>query len=173
MAPEDSVTRGKVAVMAQAAADMSYWGPPECLQPYEDHFHPLSTRKGNKASKHVDLRRKLPEYASLSCIPKEHPMIQLNDLDFWDYCLRKLFVQKATPLSKCINSLGPGASNLLPKLDDPSLPSESIINLDSRPREFTIAQWAHLVSVFRDWPFRPEDLSIDTFFLLNKDHARR
>ena len=62
-------------------------------------------------------------------------------------------MQKATAIQKCIIALGPGAINLLDKL---SSEGEYKLDLKKIPRDFDIQDWAKVVKVFKEWPFRPE-----------------
>jgi len=108
--------------------------------------------------------------SAITVVPLQNQAIEKGDLDYWDFCLRKLFVQKATPLEKCVSLLGPGAKNMLLKLADKNLPVEERMNIKKTPRGLDIREWAMVVRAFKEWPFRPEDLSIDHFFL---DHGNR
>ncbi|KAF8902941.1 S-adenosyl-L-methionine-dependent methyltransferase [Gymnopilus junonius] len=162
-APPSSMPRCKVSVMAQAAAEMYEAIPYDFLQPYSDHFHPDRHNTYELKYGDLDLRRLGIPLTSASFIPLEHPKIETGDLDIWDYCVRKLFVQKATPLEKCITALGPGATNLLPKLDDPDKPEDKV-DLKKTPRGLDMEEWSRVVRVFKSWPFRPEDLGIGTLF---------
>ena len=109
--------------------------------------------------------------------------IARGDLDLWDFVLRKLFVLKATSVENCLKSkyifvclfairkdpltsqlslLGPGSTNLISKLTDPSRNPE--FTFDPRkfgPRDLNLRQWAVLLEEFKKWPFRP-----DVLFLL-------
>ncbi|KDR75021.1 hypothetical protein GALMADRAFT_98120 [Galerina marginata CBS 339.88] len=166
IAPESVAARCKVSVMAQSVSEMSEAVPYDAMQPYSDHFHPDIHNQFEYKFGKLDLRRMGIPYTVANFIPLVKPIIEPGDLDYWDYCVRKLFVQKATPLEKCINSLGPGAYNLLPKLNDPSKP-EDMVDLKKNPRSFTVEDWAKIVRAFKNWPFRPEDLGIDTIFITN------
>lgn len=49
-----------------------------------------------------------------------------------------------------------GASNLIPKLTDPSLPDTERIDPNKWIREYTIQDWALVVKAFKAWPFAPD-----------------
>lgn len=83
-------------------------------------------------------------------------MIRHGLLDKWDYCLRRLFVLKSTPLKRAINSMAPGAVNLLPKISNPDLPESQRIDTSKKIRDLTVNDWAVLVKAFDEWPFAPE-----------------
>ncbi|KAF8971134.1 S-adenosyl-L-methionine-dependent methyltransferase [Flammula alnicola] len=156
-APPSHLARCKVSAMAQAVATFSPSVPYEKLQPYADHFHPA------RLSQTKETDRYRSPHVAITITPLQHPVIKSGDLDYWDFCLRKLFVQKATPLERCISGLGPGAYNILPKLTDPSLPKEDVIDIKKMPREFNIHEWDTIVRTFKEWPFRPQDLGIEVF----------
>ncbi|KAF9482258.1 S-adenosyl-L-methionine-dependent methyltransferase [Pholiota conissans] len=150
-APADTLARCKVSVMGQAVATFQENVPPEALQPHGDHFFPY--RAGAIPLSEV----------VVTITPRANSVIPPGDLDLWDYCLRKLFVMRATPLEKCIGGLGPGAKNILPKLTDPSLPEDQRVDIEKSPRRLDIREWALIINAFKNWPFRPTDLSIETF----------
>jgi len=74
-----------------------------------------------------------------------------------------MFVQKATPFGNALPQLVPGAKVLLKKVTADTLPPEERINVKTPPRTMTAKEWKSLVQAFTDWPFKPEDLSIDSF----------
>lgn len=49
-----------------------------------------------------------------------------------------------------------GATNLVPKLTNPDLPSDQRIDPDKWIREFTVQDWALIVKAFKEWPFAPD-----------------
>ncbi|KAF8198108.1 S-adenosyl-L-methionine-dependent methyltransferase [Pholiota molesta] len=147
----DTHIRCKVSVMAQAVATLHEAVPPESLQPYSAHFFPQRTGSVQVSE------------SVITVTPKAEPLIPGGDLDFWDYCLRKLFVMRATSLEKCIGGLGPGAKNMLPGITDPTLPEEQRLSTARTPRELDLREWALVVNAFKNWPFRPMDLGIDSF----------
>ncbi|KAF9050264.1 S-adenosyl-L-methionine-dependent methyltransferase [Panaeolus papilionaceus] len=159
-APAESKHRCKVSVMGQAAAEMHEVVPAESLSPYNDHFHPrIESRKEEDEGSQTTLneRRTGTPHVAIRVTPWAEKVIKPRQLDFWDYCLRNLFIQKATPISKAINTLGPGGYNLLPKLEAKG------VNISQTARELTVEDWEKVVQTFQDWPFRPEDLSIDAY----------
>lgn len=114
------MARCKVSVMAQATADMSETVPYSSLQPFQDHFHPTVPKQEEIADKtRLDERRTGNPMSAITVIPSQYQVsypsflvlaitefrpktIEAGNLDYWDFCLRKLFVQKATSLDKCI-----------------------------------------------------------------------
>jgi len=157
--------RCKVSVMTQAAAEITETLPFTQLQPYGDHFHPVRITELEQSKGSLLLPGGFGSpHAALTATPKVDQIIQPGDLDYWDYCLRKLFVQKATPINKIFGALGPGAPNLIPKLTDPSLPPNEILDMTKSPRHLDLHEWELVVRAFKAWPFRPEGLSIGNFY---------
>jgi len=96
---------------------------------------------------------------AISAIALQYQAIEPQDLDFWDFCLRKVLVQKATALEvgliqmsllsfSTLRLLGrrPGAKNILPKLTDKKLPVDERVDSKKNPRSL-------------------DELSIDHFFV--------
>ena len=52
--------------------------------------------------------------------------------------------------------LGPGGKNLLPKLCNKELPPNERLDTKKTPRSLDLNEWALVVRVFKEWPFRPE-----------------
>ncbi|KAF9568239.1 S-adenosyl-L-methionine-dependent methyltransferase [Agrocybe pediades] len=164
--PETS-NRCKVSVMAQCNATLTELVPYDDLQPYHEKFHPARVGHASTARHtELDARRVSSPLVAIQCIPKEKPVIAPGDLDFWDYCVRKLFVQKATPLSKSITALGPGANNLLKTLE--ATESPNYVDTSKASRALDLQDWSRVVNTFKEWPFRPTDLSIDNLFMRRK-----
>ncbi|KAL6310467.1 S-adenosyl-L-methionine-dependent methyltransferase, partial [Sparassis latifolia] len=139
-------SRCKLTVIAEATSESMPSLASETLQPTGEHFFPpLSTES----------RRSVPLHA-INIIPLEDQIITRGMLDKWDYCLRRLFVLKSTPLKRAIGSLAPGAQTLLKILTDPNLPPEQHFNINKSPRDLSVAEWALLLRAFDDWPFAPE-----------------
>ncbi|KIM45436.1 hypothetical protein M413DRAFT_442113 [Hebeloma cylindrosporum] len=158
------MTRCKVSVMAQATAEIAEALPFHQLQPYGDHFHPVRLTETEQPKEgHLKPKGFGSPHAAFTATPRVDQVIQRGELDYWDYCTRKLFVQKATPVHKTLGALGPGANNLLPKLADPSLPADERMDTTKAPRNLDLHEWELLVRAFKNWPFRPESLSIDNF----------
>ncbi|KAG7091060.1 hypothetical protein E1B28_010117 [Marasmius oreades] len=135
----DLQLRCKLTAVADAMVDCQQQLYDE-LQPYRDHFFPIrSPTATNRAG--------LP-FLAVSVIPKENPLIEAGDMEIWDYCLRRLFVQRATPIAKAISALGPGSQVLIEK-------TRGVIDPCTHPRELSMLQWAELVKAFKDWPFAP------------------
>ncbi|KAJ3777845.1 S-adenosyl-L-methionine-dependent methyltransferase [Lentinula raphanica] len=144
--PENNLMRCKLSVMATATAEFEtkmY----DALQPYSEHFHPTLLKKPVDTAKFSNRRIGVPFHAA-EITPLEKQVINPEKLDTWDYCIRRLYVRKATPLQQCIEDLGPGAQSLLPKLS-------ATIDPMTRVRDITVAQWASLIEEFDAWPFAP------------------
>ncbi|KJA20076.1 hypothetical protein HYPSUDRAFT_43714 [Hypholoma sublateritium FD-334 SS-4] len=151
-APVGSGPRCKVSAMAEAVAEFHECLPPRALQPHWEHFFP--TRFGQPLTVTM---------TACTIVPMAEQMIPPGDLDLWDYCLRKLFVLRATPLSESMLTLGSGGRNLIPKMTDPSLPAEQRVDVSRSPRTLEMREWQILVNTFKKWPFRPMDLTMDSF----------
>ncbi|KAJ3845428.1 S-adenosyl-L-methionine-dependent methyltransferase [Lentinula raphanica] len=150
--PENNLMRCKLSVMGTATAEFQtkmY----DALQPYSEHFHPTLLKKPVDTAKFSNRRIGVPFHAA-EITPLEKQVINPEKLDTWDYCIRRLYVRKATPLQQCIEDLGPGAQSLLPKLS-------ATIDPMTRVRDITVAQWASLIEEFDAWPFAPTDLGIN------------
>jgi transcription factor 1 len=170
-APMGGTQRCKVGVMGAATSEITELLPFEATQPFKDHFHPVPYAKyAPVPSKHPDTRRVGNPYQVVLTVPREFQAIQPGHLDYWDYCLRKMFVQKATPLKISINSLGPGAATLLKKLTDHDLPPSEQVDIRKSPNGLNVHEWSLVVKAFVEWPFAPEDLSIDTVFSNTNEH---
>jgi len=161
-APPGSSRRCKLSVIAEATANCKLSTSPKSLLPYDDHFHPVTSRY--ISDRRPETRRPGYPLVSMNVIPYEDQFITKGMLDKWDYCLRRLFVLKSTPLKRSISSLAPGAQTLLKVLTDPSLPHEQRVDIDKASRDMTVADWALLLRAFDNWPFAPEDLMISDAF---------
>ncbi|KAI0342001.1 S-adenosyl-L-methionine-dependent methyltransferase [Trametopsis cervina] len=152
-----TLARCKVSVISEATAQMAVTLPPNNLLPYDNHFHP---RIRKTMEKRPESRRMGHPLVTANVVPHAEQIIESGQLDKWDYCLRRLFVRKGTPLKTAITTLGPGAETLLKMLTDPSLPPAEILDIQKSPRELNIAEWALVVRAFSSWPFAPDTLSV-------------
>ncbi|KAJ3815844.1 S-adenosyl-L-methionine-dependent methyltransferase [Lentinula lateritia] len=150
--PENALMRCKLSVMATATADFQTKLYDE-LQPYAQHFHPTLLKKASDTTKFSNRRVGIP-FQAVEITPLVKQVINPEKLDTWDYCIRRLYVRKATPLNQCIEDLGPGAQSLIPKLS-------ATIDPKTKIREITVSQWASIVKEFDEWPFAPTDLGIN------------
>ncbi|KAI0958757.1 hypothetical protein AcV7_004477 [Taiwanofungus camphoratus] len=173
--------RCKVSVIAEATATSELSLPPKSLLPYDDHFHPVTAKSG-VSERRPESRRPGHPLVSINIVPHADQFITKGMLDKWDYCLRRLFVLKSTPLKRAISSvfcflflalvnnslhrssLAPGAQTLLKVLTSPNLPPEQQLDVNKPPRDLTIADWALIIRAFDNWPFAPEDLLISDAF---------
>ena len=80
--------------------------------------------------------------------PIEKP---IENIDYFEYVIRTLFILKSRPLKEAIGILGPGAQfDLTPKLD-PAL-------LKKAPTEMKLEEFEEVTRVFAAWPFKPDIL---------------
>ncbi|KAI0087972.1 S-adenosyl-L-methionine-dependent methyltransferase [Irpex rosettiformis] len=151
--PGTSNARCKVSVVAEATARTEYSLPPHNLLPYDDHFHPRT--RGAQVNRPESRRLGHPLVAA-NVVPYERQIISPGHLDQWDYCLRRLFVRKSTPLKNAITTLGPGAESLLKTLTDQSLPPEQRVDIATQIRKLNVSDWALIIRAFDYWPFAPD-----------------
>ncbi|KAI0695531.1 S-adenosyl-L-methionine-dependent methyltransferase [Cytidiella melzeri] len=156
-----SPARCKVSVIAEATAQNELALKPSALLPYDDHFHPRTRKFQNSRP---ESRRLGHPLVAANVIPHEEQVIVPGLLDKWDYCLRRTFVRKGTPLKTAISTLGPGAESLLAILTDKSLPANQRVDISTPVRELNIAQWALVIRAFNNWPFAPDTLSLHEAF---------
>ncbi|TFK44224.1 S-adenosyl-L-methionine-dependent methyltransferase [Crucibulum laeve] len=162
-ASPDSKMRCKLGVIAQTVAECKEDLPYEVTQPFATHFHPAVTFQIADRMKRVG-----HPFQTVTAIPLEKQLIKEGSLDAWDFCVRRLFVQKATPLGKVLPTLAPGAQTLLKAITDINRPVNERLDVKKKkPNNMSSNDWSILVNAFIDWPFAPEDLSIDTMFLSN------
>lgn len=95
-----AVTRCKLSVIAEATVAQKVVMSADDLDPYDDHFYP-GTRASTSNSV-PDNRRVGTPFVAVHFVPLEEQVIGQTMLDKWDYCLRRLFVMKSTPLKKSI-----------------------------------------------------------------------
>ncbi|KII92368.1 hypothetical protein PLICRDRAFT_695743 [Plicaturopsis crispa FD-325 SS-3] len=162
-APAHDPQRCKLGVVAEAVARFKLSLPMEVLDPYDDHFHPLTRHDPRSEAK----RRGSP-FVAVNITPKVNPAINAGMLDQWDYVLRRLFVLKSTPLKSAIGSLAPGAQTLLKTLTSKDLPPEERVDVSQQVRALSIQDWQRLLNAFDEWPFAPEDLMIGDNFSNDK-----
>lgn len=156
---DNKTERCKLSVVAEAVASCSEALPVSRTSPYEEHFHPAPS--AGTTRERLSSRSVGNPFQTIQVIPLENQVIKPGKLDKWDYCLRRLFVKKATPLASAIPGLGPGAQSLIKKIADPNLPdSERIQNVKTQVRQMTVHDWSVLIKAFDEWPFAPQDLSI-------------
>ncbi|KAI8993812.1 S-adenosyl-L-methionine-dependent methyltransferase [Trametes punicea] len=160
-APPRDNKRCKLAVICEATADITESVQPEKLAPYGEHFYPPPVVGGS--TKGVS-KRIGQQVRAVTATPYAEQVIQKGEIDKWDFCLRRLFVLKNTPLKDALNSLAPGATSMLKDLTDARLPAEQRVKVLKPPRDLTLADWALVLRAFNNWPFRPEDLMITDAF---------
>ncbi|KAF8902639.1 ribosomal RNA adenine dimethylase-domain-containing protein [Mucidula mucida] len=161
-APEHkaSSTRCKLTLIREATATVREPLPFDATQPFVDHFHPapgayrvktLASIKARKDNKLLGL-----PFQTMVLEPRADEVIRPDLLDKWDYCLRRMFVLKAQPVSRALSLLGANGDSLSKKLHDPSLPPDEYIDPETKLRELTVRDWALIVKAFDNWPFAPQ-----------------
>ncbi|KAH9892893.1 S-adenosyl-L-methionine-dependent methyltransferase [Cubamyces lactineus] len=153
--------RCKLAVIAEATADVREPVDPRALAPYADKFYPLPVAGG--APRITSKRVGQPIHA-ITATPYAEQVIRQGDIGKWDFCLRRLFVLKRTPLKDALSSLAPGASSMLKDLTDTRLPPAQRVNVTKPCRDLTLADWTLIMRAFDNWPFKPADLMITDGF---------
>ena len=115
-ASRKTLPRCKVSVITEATAQTQTAVRPSALQPYAEHFHPrpasmqLSKPESRRIGHPLAAINTVPYpeqvrvciYLPCRCVAERLQVIAPNLLDAWDFCLRKLFVLKSTPLKKAI-----------------------------------------------------------------------
>lgn len=92
---------------------------------------------------------KTSQFALVQIDPHEKPV---ENIDYFEYVIRTLFILKSRPLHEAISILGPGASqDLITKIKDEAL-------LNKAPTEMTVEDFATVTRVFAMWPFKPDVL---------------
>ncbi|KAJ7497275.1 S-adenosyl-L-methionine-dependent methyltransferase, partial [Mycena latifolia] len=155
--------RCKLSMIAAAVASCQEAVPYSALQPYTDHFHPIpsGTSLVQKTKEKEDRKPVLTgkpgnPFVAVNITPIENQVIRPGLLDKWDYCLRHLYVNRATPIKNALTYLAPNAQTLMKKLSAPELNPKQRINPKTPVREMTVADWCLLVKAFDEWPFAPE-----------------
>ncbi|KAG1735117.1 S-adenosyl-L-methionine-dependent methyltransferase [Suillus paluster] len=161
-ASTEDLARCKLSIIGQAISEYNLSIDPQLLLPYNNHFYPDATNPAY-SSKTENRRRGTP-FVAATFRPLQHQIIQPGMLDKWDYCLRKLFVLKSTPLKNAIGHLAPGSDVLKSYLTSDDVPLEQRTDLKKIIRNLNVEDWAAVVGAFDRWPFAPEELLItDTF----------
>ncbi|KAJ7096344.1 S-adenosyl-L-methionine-dependent methyltransferase [Mycena epipterygia] len=176
----DSLTiRCKLSMIAAAVASCQEAVPYSALQPYVDHFHPIpsATSLAQRAKEKEDARRLMTgragnPFVAINVTPLEYQAIRPGLLHKWDYCLRHLYVNRATPIKNALPYLAPNAQTLLKKIAMPGGAEDHRINPKTPVREMTVKDWAVLVKAFDEWPFAPEDLSISDTIGIDDERPR-
>jgi len=156
--------RCKLTIIAEATTDTSVFIPIKSMVPYDDHFHPTATRHTHIHSIPENRRFGVP-FVAIGIMPLEKQVIDKGMLDKWDYCLRRLFVIKSTPLKTAISHLAPGAGTLIKALTKPELPASERVDVKKPIRSLTVDDWRLVLKAFDEWPFAPEDLMVHDGFI--------
>ncbi|KAG9312882.1 S-adenosyl-L-methionine-dependent methyltransferase [Chiua virens] len=145
--------RCKLSVIAEAATSFREVVPSDTLRPYEEHFWPpnIATAEGRSRK-----NRQNRDMVAVTMCPLPEQAIEKSLIDKWDFCLRKLFVLKSTPLDRAISHLAPGASTLLTMLANDHAAGHHSFDASKPVREMNVQDWASLVRAFHSWPFAPD-----------------
>ncbi|KAF7361916.1 Glycoside hydrolase family 63 protein [Mycena venus] len=160
---ENPFVRCKLSMIAAAVASCKDAVPDKALQPYAEHFYPVPSGHTRGRKEDSEVTKKAGPFVAVNISPLENQVIRPGLLDKWDYCLRHLYVNRATPIKKALPYLAPNAQSLMKG-----------INVDPKKtiREMSIEDWTELVEAFDKWPFAPEDLSItDTIGIDDERHG--
>ncbi|VDC03590.1 unnamed protein product [Peniophora sp. CBMAI 1063] len=160
-AGENDMERCKHSVISQISAQTDLAIPMEATAPFTSHFHPVKVQHLAIERRAVSRRIGSP-YLAVNVVPHTEQLILPNELEAWDFVIRKLFVQKRTPIRQSIGSIAPGAEYLL-KYANQNASEDKQIDAAKSPPEITNDEWARLIREFINWPFAPEDLSVDAF----------
>jgi len=165
-----SSSRCKLTIIAEATttADLSF--PPATFTPYDDHFHPTVSKHIQSGPWTAENRRIGAPFVAVDFKPLEKQPIRKGMLDKWDYCLRRLYVMKSTPLKTAISHLAPGAGTLVKTLAKTGLSESETLDVKKPIKAMTVHDWALLLKAFDEWPFAPEDLLVTDGFI--KDDRR-
>ncbi|KAF8069972.1 hypothetical protein FPV67DRAFT_1753867 [Lyophyllum atratum] len=157
-------TRCKVSIVAQASSHLTPALPFSAHQPFDTHFHPVSSPHAKSADTKRSSRAVGLPFQSMSVVPREEQYIRKGEMGAWDFVLRRLFVRKATELRVALGALAPGAGGLVKKLTDPRLREEERLDVRKKINQLEAHEWAILLKAFEEWPFKPEDLNIGETF---------
>ncbi|CAK5265608.1 unnamed protein product [Mycena citricolor] len=162
--------RCKLSMIAAATSLSSMAVKADILKPYGDHFHPTNRASSVlKKDTKANLMRPGSPFVGINIVPNEEQVIKPGLMNAWDYCLRHLYVQRATPLEKAIGYLAPGAKSLLKSITSPDLSVR--VDPKTAVRDLTVQEWEVLVNAFNQWPFAPEDLSVTDALGLDEERG--
>ncbi|WWD15868.1 hypothetical protein CI109_100292 [Kwoniella shandongensis] len=104
-----------------------------------------------------------PTLLGLMMTPKRESPILASQKDAWDYVMRRLFVRDTLTLGEGFSNLSFGAASLLPIIESETDEYRGI-PVDRRRvvRELEVEEWARIVDVFDKWPFKPDNLILDS-----------
>jgi len=160
----EEAIRCKLTIIAEATAQCKMALGPDKMLPYDDHFHPTVSKSAHVGHM-TDNRRIGTPFVAVEIKPLKRQAIGKGMLDKWDYCLRRLFVMKSTPLKKAISHLAPGAETLIRKVTKDGRSKKDRIDVTKTIRMLTVDDWAVLLKAFDEWPFAPEDLMVSDGFI--------
>lgn len=83
--------------------------------------------------------------------PLETPVEGIENIDYFEYVIRTLFILKSRPLHEALGILGPGAQTDLASKLDAAL-------LKKSPAEMKLEEFKEVTRVFGAWPFKPDIL---------------
>ena len=93
--------RCKHSVISQIVAKSSLALSAEVTAPFTSHFHPVKEQHLIIERRSASRRIGLP-YLAVNIVPHAEQLILKDELEAWDFVIRKLFVQKRTPIGQSI-----------------------------------------------------------------------
>ncbi|KZV76309.1 S-adenosyl-L-methionine-dependent methyltransferase [Peniophora sp. CONT] len=163
VAGENDMERCKHSVISQIAAETNLALPVDAMAPFTTHFHPIKEQHLAIERRAVSRRIGSP-YSAINVIPHQEQLILSDELDAWDFVIRKLFVQKRTAVSQSIGGIAPGAEYLL-KYANQNAPEDKQLDASKTPPALSNEEWTRLIREFVNWPFAPEVLILLLGFL--------
>lgn len=100
-----------------------------------------------------------PPLLGIEMVPREKPLIRIEQREEWEFVLRHCFVREARPIEEAFLTVAFGAENLLPKFWESEKTSSYAglpVEQGTKVRDVTVEQWARIVDVFARWPFKPD-----------------
>lgn len=92
-----------MTIIAEATASCELALNSNRTSPFDNHFHPMQVRTAPPGGVVVKPHRSIgTPFVAAQIIPHEHQAIGKGMLEAWDYCLRKLYVLKGSPLKSAI-----------------------------------------------------------------------
>lgn len=138
----------------------------EVQKSYKDVVHPRTLTLptdyypvpyGSKAKNNAEGYLTRPLFLGILLKPKKHSLIKYEQQDDWDYVLRHLFVLPAQPLTTALTSLGFNAAWLKKDIEAKgTVFAGRPVDCSQLVRDLDIEDFARIVDVFANWPFKPE-----------------
>ncbi|KAG6885163.1 hypothetical protein C0993_005403 [Termitomyces sp. T159_Od127] len=158
-AGQDRSARCKLSVVAEATAECTAPLDFATTQPYEQHFHPFPSIRSLSIETKKDARAIGRPFRTMNIVPLENQIVAKGQMDTWDFCLRRLYVKKSTPLKDAINILAPNSRVLIGAVTNPNLPESERLDVSKKIRDMEAHEWAIFMKAFDNWPFKPSELT--------------